>query len=377
MAEAFNAVVGFPRWTDVVSWSGGSWDTAYPVTNLSTLPLSRVARTSSLSASSCWCVGTLDKLRGVRALSYHRHNLTLQAKNRILLASREPLLATVNTGTDVITATGHTLSAGSLVLVWNSGGSLPTSSPQVAFGTIYYAGTIGSGTFKLYASQAAAIAQTGAIDFSTAGSGTHWVLGPILYDSGMNDVWPAIFPYAGQLACPEWEQSNFWDSKYTTEELSDTTWTRPFWLDRIYFARSIVAIFDDAANPAGHLDIGLFEVAQGTQFSLNYDLGAEYGFDFRTLMQQGLGGVEQFDRRNKARTSTVQWQFMPGDEALARVFEMLRQHDLDIPFLWFPNPDNPRHWLRQVWLARNVSPGPLRDASYNTMSAVLNLKEVL
>ncbi len=81
-----------------------------------------------------------------------------------LLDSRSPFTFTVDTSTDVFTATGHTYINGQRVRVSQSGGALP--SPLVA-NTDYYVRDAATNTFKL------ALTSGGtAIDITTAGSGT-------------------------------------------------------------------------------------------------------------------------------------------------------------------------------------------------------------
>lgn len=85
------------------------------------------------------------------------------------------LTGTVNTGTDVWTTATHSWNTVQPIR-FSTSGTLPTSTPQIVAGQIYYAGVTGTTTFKVYATQAAAIAGSGAIDFTTAGSGTHTVV---------------------------------------------------------------------------------------------------------------------------------------------------------------------------------------------------------
>ncbi len=81
-----------------------------------------------------------------------------------LLDTRVTFPFTVNTGTDVVTATGHTYINGQRVRVSQSGGALP--SPLVA-ATDYYVRDVATDTFKLALTSGGA-----AIDITTAGSGT-------------------------------------------------------------------------------------------------------------------------------------------------------------------------------------------------------------
>ncbi|MBS7789281.1 hypothetical protein KTR66_04710 [Roseococcus sp. SDR] len=80
-----NVVFGWPRWTDGVAWSGGAWQADYPVANLGTLPLARVARSASLAPADTQIVGTLAKDRQIRLFALVRHNLTVTARYRLRL----------------------------------------------------------------------------------------------------------------------------------------------------------------------------------------------------------------------------------------------------------------------------------------------------
>ena len=77
--------IGFPRWTDDVTWSGGSWTTNYPITNLATLPFAKVARTTDAAAAHTQFRGTFSKPRLAEIIVLCRHNLTLDATWRVRL----------------------------------------------------------------------------------------------------------------------------------------------------------------------------------------------------------------------------------------------------------------------------------------------------
>jgi len=80
---------------------------------------------------------------------------------------------TVNTTTDVFTATGHGFTQNQGVWVSNSGGALPTASGgNLAASTNYFVILIDANTFKLARTRALAVAGT-AIDITGAGTGTH------------------------------------------------------------------------------------------------------------------------------------------------------------------------------------------------------------
>jgi hypothetical protein len=81
------------------------------------------------------------------------------------------LPASINTTSDAITAAAHGFYDGDRVMIGlRSGGTLPTSSPQVDESTWYYVKVLTADTFTLHATRANAVAGTSPINFSAAGS---------------------------------------------------------------------------------------------------------------------------------------------------------------------------------------------------------------
>ena len=88
------AVIGFPRWTELLTLAGGSWAADYPLANLKTLPLSRVARSADATVASTQLTATLSPARPVRLVGLCRHNLSLAARYRLRLY-QDAVLSTV------------------------------------------------------------------------------------------------------------------------------------------------------------------------------------------------------------------------------------------------------------------------------------------
>lgn len=197
----------------------------------------------------------------------------------------------------------------------------------------------------------------------------------LLYDSGAAGMafWPSVYP-PGQL---EWEDDGFWFGKYSQDEIAGYRAIRPIWLDKIYLARAaLVEVFDDA-NPAGYFQCGLFEIAAVWQFGVNFAFGSEYGFEARTDAARALGGAEYFLRNEKPRVFRGQIKLLDRDEALAKAFELQRQHDIDEPFLWLPNPESTQHLLRECFLARQAELGLMSYMMYARDGAPIFFREVL
>lgn len=81
-------------------------------------------------------------------------------------------VSSVNTTTDVLTATAaHGWVDATRVRIASTG-TLPTTSPTIDSATDYYVGVVDSDELALYLTAADAIADTSRIDFSDSGSGT-------------------------------------------------------------------------------------------------------------------------------------------------------------------------------------------------------------
>ena len=87
-------------------------------------------------------------------------------------------VSSIDTGTDIITAVAsHGLTEAHPVKL-STTGTLPTSTPQVVSGNLYYAEVVDADELVLHTTSADAVAATNDIDFSTSGSGTHTILKP-------------------------------------------------------------------------------------------------------------------------------------------------------------------------------------------------------
>ena len=347
----YEAIKGVRRYTEDLTWDEtyGSYAAAFPASNLTSLPLSYVCRSSGLGATQARWKGKASQSRPIRMVGLCRHNISLDGQSRIRLYSNAGITCTVNTGTDVVTATAHAMSTGEKAVIWSTG-TLPTG---IVDGTIYFIRRLSSATFTLHPTLADAQADTNKVDISSSGSGTHEVLGGLIYDSSWFDVWPIV--YSADML--EWEDDQWWSGRYSTEEIAGRNWTRPFLLDIIYLFRTITIEVLDSTNSAGNVEIGLVEVARGWVFGYNFAPGSQFGFRFRTKAIEHWGGGVEHERLEKPRVFKGSISMLPLDEIWGSAFEDLSQNDLDVPYLWVPHPDREIHWLRNAMLVRNTDPG--------------------
>ena len=288
------AIIGFPRVTPAFSFldathgGAGSFQAAYPVTNLSAPPLARVARTTDATAANTVIVATSAIRQLVGLIGLVRHNLSLTAQIRA----------------------------------------------------------------RLYADAAMTV---------------------LAYDSGLKPVWPRAYPF-GTL---QWGDPRWWNGTYSSDELTGTSWTWPLWIGQAVLASAVRLDIADTSNAAGFIQAGMLELAAGHELETNFSYDTQYGLELNTQGTKAQGGALYFDRRPSARVIKGAIKYASRDEALAQHFERLRQFDLDTPFLWMPRPDEPQHWLRTVFLARQEDPGLSAIATAKRDTVPFSFAEVL
>lgn len=312
------ALIGFPRHSANVSYRGGSWETDYPVTALSSLPLSRVARSTSLDPEDTVIIGELPARKVVQLLVLCGHNLsTPKAKYRVRLSRATP---------------------------WSP------AAEQV---------NMTADTTEVTADSTEITADNG--NLSTQ-----------IYDSGWLDVWPRL-----PARLVSWNKGNFWLRKYRPEEIANYTWYLPHFIPGSKFAGSFRIDIDDPGNPNGYVQIGMVEVAQALELEANPSYGAQYGYDARSRVTEADGGAQYFERLNKPRRFVGTIEVMSRDFAQVGIFELQRQQDLDQPFFWWPDRDDEIHTIRNAFLARQAELGLLAYAFPNYDAAPVNFREVL
>lgn len=175
----------------------------------------------------------------------------------------------------------------------------------------------------------------------------------LVYDSGVQDVWSAVYTYEGRI----WDTFNFWTGQYTQEELQGQIPFRPILLNETVLADYfILEIFDDA-NPAGYIDIGLFEIASGWEFSVNPEYGAQYGYRQFTRSTEVDGGLRRYEVFAPSYVFEGSIPFMDRREVQNQAAELFRQYGISTPFIWMPEPDNQELWLRNSKMVNLVETG--------------------
>lgn len=194
-----------------------------------------------------------------------------------------------------------------------------------------------------------------------------------VFDSGLIDVWSQVL---GQDEAT-WDGGNWWDLKYTADYIQGWAWYAPLFIPGQVTAQAFTVELVDTANPAGFVEVGLCEVASALDFPISTAFGSQVGFQSRTTVIEADGGVEYFERRAKPRTFTGAIAAVARATALSRFFEMQRQHDVDVPFFWWPTRESKKDALRTAFLARMQQLDPITQAYAAHDQIAVNYKEVI
>lgn len=174
-----------------------------------------------------------------------------------------------------------------------------------------------------------------------------------VWESGIQDVWPAAYTYDGR----DWENQNFWSGQYTESEIAGQIPLRPIPLETTVLANEFLLEIFDEDNPNGYIDIGLLEIASGWELSVNPEYGAQYGYRQYTRTTEIDGGLRRHEVFPPSYVFEGSVPFMSRDEVQYQMMELIRQHGIHKPFLWIPEPDNPQSWLRNSKMVTLDDPG--------------------
>lgn len=194
-----------------------------------------------------------------------------------------------------------------------------------------------------------------------------------VYDSGWQDVWPAVYPSASL----DWEDANWWSGKYTDEHRAGYTATLVEAEPANVLARYWRWEIDDTANAAGYVQVGRLFIGPAWQPALNMSYGAALGWETKTEVQEALGGAEYFQRRTPYRVQNIALDWMSVDEGLVNAFEVQRRAGIDAEVLWIFDPDDTIHALRRRYLARMRKLSAIEHPYFDTHKTAFELKELL
>ena len=193
------------------------------------------------------------------------------------------------------------------------------------------------------------------------------------HDTGWMKVYPQVYRQ-GRL---NWEDERFWTLSYTQDEIEGFKFTRPYDTEDQRISKEIEIQFNDPGNPDGFIDVAYVSVAESWQLGVNMAWGSSHSFESRSKVVQARGGAKAFDRLPKPRRLSAQLDYVDHVDAMSRIYELQRQADITDAVLIHPYPEEPEHWLRTTFVARQRQLNPIERAMYGFDSTQLEFEEVM
>lgn len=192
------------------------------------------------------------------------------------------------------------------------------------------------------------------------------------YDSGWIDVWPAgIVPIELQA----WEMDEFWIGSLTAEFRN--SYRSPFIhvLPAEQYLRYWRVEIDDTANSAGYVQIGRVFMSQVWRPAVNYDYGAELGFEDQSVVETSLSGAEYFDQRPSYRVLRFTLAGMSDYEGNLFALDLQRVTGITGEVLVVPDSDDARSILVSAYLGRIRRLAGLQNRNIDRTSGAFEIKE--
>ncbi|WP_182422029.1 hypothetical protein [Aureimonas sp. ME7] len=137
------------------------------------------------------------------------------------------------------------------------------------------------------------------------------------------------YPGIGFTEELEWEDENSWDGKPLSKDLEGLTQNAFTVFDDDVRILALDVRILDPNNADGFIDLGRLLCMSGWQPTRNPLLGSGLGIETDTAAEKSMSGAESFDHREPFRVYTLNYGYLPEQEALDRGLEMARRIGID------------------------------------------------
>jgi hypothetical protein len=373
-----NCILAFPNYIDStyvgngydgVVFSGGSWETAQPLSNLMEPYLVDFAQTTDATLTSTQGDIDLGCLREVDCFILYDNSISRVGKARFRLSDTAKWVGVTLNG-------AASAGASSISVMASSSGATITSGD-------YFTITGDDTVYKFTGSSTIAASGTASVNITpnltaNALSTTPLVCrtgdftSPVL-DSTSVDVWPEAYRF-GQV---NYGHPSFYDGKVSAEDAVGQTYPFIYIPDVAKIGRYIRFEIDDTANVDGCIKIGRSFVAPGWQMTINPIYGLSVGWKSNTITDRTLGQADIFDKKRAEREITFEIDSLPEDEAYSFPYEMQRLLDIDGQFVFIYDPEDTIHLHRRTILARMKNNQALRHSEFMRVGVAFDIKEVI
>ena len=141
------------------------------------------------------------------------------------------------------------------------------------------------------------------------------------YDTGWVKAYPVIYP----ADMPLWDDPGVWDGYLAQDDYDRGNtfgWTHV--LSAPTNGRYVRIEIDDTANPDTYVDIGRVVLASGYQPVINFEVGAQLGWQTSSKSVESDGGAVFHDERSRRRVFNCVLANQSEDEAMVHLFEIER-----------------------------------------------------
>lgn len=197
--------------------------------------------------------------------------------------------------------------------------------------------------------------------------------GTDVYDSGSQDVWPAI--YLPQEL--EWEDDNFWTGQAGADEIDGYPIAGIHDTGANYRARYWTIEFTDTSNADGYVELARLWIGPLWSPVRNYAFGAEFGWESRDTSEYSLGGVVFSEARQPARVLKLSLKALTSTEAYGTLLDAQRRLGTSGQFWVIPELADLAHYFKRNFLARFRRADPITQAFRNIHETALEMEEIL
>jgi len=195
--------------------------------------------------------------------------------------------------------------------------------------------------------------------------------GDLVDDSGELEVYPPVLTDDAV----GWGDLNYWSRTYTQEQLDGRSFTRPYDLGANKIIERVEIGFADTNNLDGYLTVAYVAVAARFQLTINFEFGAQHGWQDRARVTRARGGARFVDEPPALRRFDGEVGLMPHREAWDLWWELQSQLGRRGIFVWHPYPDEPALWLRTTFVAAQRELTAIERALPQHDAATLALEE--
>ena len=167
------------------------------------------------------------------------------------------------------------------------------------------------------------------------------------YDTGWLEAYPRIYP----SDMPLWDDPGTWDG-YLAQDDYDRGYTFgwPHILTDPTNGRYLRLEINDTANPDGYVDLGRLVTASGYIPIINFEVGAQLGWQTSSTSVESDGGATYHDERSRRRVFNCVLANQSEDEAMVHLFEIMRLKGTSLQFYFVYDIDDTIHLARRSFI---------------------------